>query len=115
LSSLDDSRNDGIERRPIMPTIRTAADVGLTIREQRKRLGLSQAALAERVGVSRQWIVDVEKGKARAELALVLRTLDVLGLGLYVAAPPVRPSVAPPSPFAAVDIDAIIDRARGRG
>ncbi len=42
------------------------------------QLGLDQASLATRVGVSRQWIVAVEAGKARAEVGLVLRTLTAV-------------------------------------
>ena len=34
------------------------------------------------MGVSRQWIIDIEKGKAGAPLGLVLRTLGALGIVL---------------------------------
>ncbi len=40
--------------------IRTPADLGALIRDHRIRLGLDQKSLAGKVGVSRQWIVDVE-------------------------------------------------------
>ena len=62
--------------------LRTPIDIGLIIREKRKGLGLQQAELAARVGVSRQWIIGIEKGKGRADLSLVLRTLDALGVVL---------------------------------
>jgi HTH-type transcriptional regulator/antitoxin HipB len=52
------------------------------IRAERKRLGLSQAALAERAGVGRDWIIGLEKGKSTAEIGLILRTLRALGLTL---------------------------------
>jgi len=42
------------------------------------KLGLDQKTLAAQVGVSRQWIVDVEKGKPRAPMSLVLRTVEAL-------------------------------------
>jgi y4mF family transcriptional regulator len=58
---------------------RTPEDLGILLRERRTALGLSQAALAERVGVSRQWIVDLEQGKPRLEIGLVLRTAEALG------------------------------------
>jgi HTH-type transcriptional regulator/antitoxin HipB len=54
--------------------IRTPQDLGFVIREQRKKLGLDQSELARRAAVSRQWIVEVEKGKPRAEVGLLLRT-----------------------------------------
>ncbi|MBM3585275.1 MAG: helix-turn-helix domain-containing protein [Alphaproteobacteria bacterium] len=47
--------------------VRTSRDIGLVIRERRKTLSLSQEALAAKVGVGRQWIVEVEKGKPRAD------------------------------------------------
>ena len=65
-----------------MATIKTPNDFGQAIREQRRALGWDQAKLAKQVGVSRQWVIDIEKGKPRAELELALRTLRVLGLTL---------------------------------
>jgi HTH-type transcriptional regulator/antitoxin HipB len=60
--------------------LRTAADFGAVIRDRRLKLGLNQASLARKVGVGRQWIVELEKGKPGARLALVLRTMDALGI-----------------------------------
>src|SRR5579872_3545931 len=62
--------------------IRTPADLGALIRDRRIKLALDQRSLARKVGVSRQWIVEVEKGKARAEIGLLLRTIDALGIQL---------------------------------
>src|SRR5260370_16899325 len=62
--------------------IRTPADLGALIRDHRTKLGLDQKSLAQKVGVSRQWIVDVEKGKPRAEIGLLLRTISALGIAL---------------------------------
>jgi transcriptional regulator with XRE-family HTH domain len=50
------------------------------MRDQRLELGLSQAAFAKRVGVSRSWVVQVERGNAGAEIGLVLKALAALGL-----------------------------------
>ena len=60
--------------------LKTPRDYGLVIREERRRQGLTQQALATAVGVGRQWIIAVEQGKAGAELGLVLRSLQILGL-----------------------------------
>lgn len=60
--------------------LKTPCDYGLVIREERRRQGLTQQALATAVGVGRQWIIAVEQGKAGAELGLVLRTFQVLGV-----------------------------------
>ena len=58
--------------------LRTPSDLGLLIRDRRKSLGLDQRELAEKVGVSRLWIIEIEKGKPRAEIGLVMRTLLAL-------------------------------------
>lgn len=91
--------------------VRTAVDLGLVLRERRKKLGLRQQVLADRVGVSRQWIIAVEKGKARAEIGLLLRALEVLGLEVDVGGPP--KVQAEDSPFVTeADLDAVLARAR---
>jgi HTH-type transcriptional regulator / antitoxin HipB len=94
-----------------MLTIRTPADLGAVIRERRRRLRLDQHELAQRVGVGRHWIVEIEKGKGGAELGLVLRTLDALGIPLTVAD---QTSTAPQDDVPGVDIDAIVKAARGK-
>ena len=65
-----------------MAALKTPADLGNVILQRRKALGWDQARLAHEAGVSRQWIIEIEKGKPRAELQLVLRALNVLGIEL---------------------------------
>ncbi len=89
-----------------MPRIRTAVDLGTVIRNRRKQLGLDQATLAKRIGATRQWVIGVERGKPRAELGLVLRALDALGIPLAAGGKTGGASVPP------VDIDAIVRSAR---
>jgi HTH-type transcriptional regulator / antitoxin HipB len=95
---------------------RNSQDVGLLMREQRRKLGLDQGELARRARVSRQWVVEVERGKARAEIGLVLRALGVLGLTLDIQQEEPRARVGASAP---INLDAIIDQARtdrgGRG
>lgn len=88
--------------------IRTSADLGAVIRERRRRLRLDQHELAKIIGVSRQWVLEVEKGKPRAEVGLVLRALDALGVTLSID------GEAPVSLDAqlGVDIDEIVEQAR---
>ena len=88
--------------------LRTPKDVGAVIRSRRRELGLDQASLAKKVGVSRLWIIEVERGKPRAAVGLVLRTLEALGIGLRLDAPAANAVAAP-------DIDAVVARARGKG
>ncbi len=62
--------------------IRTAADLGAFIRERRTEFGMDQSALAKKAGTSRKWLVEVEQGKPRAEIGLILRTLKSLGVSV---------------------------------
>ncbi len=55
-------------------------DLVVAARSRRRELGLSQEALADRMGVSRQWISAFEGGRPRAEFGLVIRLLDALDL-----------------------------------
>ncbi|MDA8278640.1 MAG: helix-turn-helix transcriptional regulator [Actinomycetota bacterium] len=64
--------------------VRSIRDVASAVRGRRKDLGLSQAELAEVVGVSRKWIYEFEGGKPRAEFVLVLRVLEYLGLTITI-------------------------------
>lgn len=91
--------------------IKTPDDLAILARQRRRALGLDQATLARRIGVSRKWIVDFEKGKPSVELSLVLQALKALDLPLSVATEAgdgSAPAIPP------IDIDAIIRAARGR-
>lgn len=85
--------------------IRTPDDLGAVIRERRQALQMSQTDLATRIGASRQWIVGVEKGRSRAELGLVLRALDALGIRLDSGITKASQKNVP-------DLDAIVATAR---
>lgn len=87
--------------------VRTSADLGAVIRDRRKQLKLDQAAFAKRIGVSRYWVILIERSHPRAELGLVLRALDVLDIQLDAS---VRETNRP-RPRAA-DIDAIVAKAK---
>ena len=89
--------------------IRTPANLGALIRDRRLGLGFDQAELAKRVGVSRLWINQVERGKPGASIGLVLRTLLVLGIELSA-----NPWNKTPAPATTLDIDAIVEDARDR-
>ncbi len=69
------------------------------------QLGLSQAELARRAGVSRDWVNSFEAGKPTVELMLVLRILEVLGLRLDVSG-----SADVPEPHPAGSTDLVAER-----
>jgi y4mF family transcriptional regulator len=90
--------------------IRTPADLGAAIRDRRRQLSLDQATLAERIGVSRQWVIAIERGRNRAELGLVLRALNALGIHLNSETDESHAS----APGSIADIDAIVNSSRKR-
>lgn len=67
-----------------METIaRTPLQLGNSIRERRRKLGLTQAQLAEKVGVRQRTISEIERvGAARIET--LLRTIGALDLELLI-------------------------------
>jgi len=86
--------------------VKTSNDVGALVRDRRSQLAWSQQELASRVGVSRLWIVQLEKGKPTAQIGLALRTLKELGLALDAS---ISPDVASPRTGAdAVNLNRII-------
>ncbi len=64
--------------------LKTARDAAELIADGRRRLRWSQAELAGRIGVSRQWVSNMERGKTAAEFHLVLKALYALGYDVVV-------------------------------
>jgi HTH-type transcriptional regulator/antitoxin HipB len=86
--------------------INSIRDLSAAVRGRRLNLGLSQAQLAARVGVSRQWVGEFEAGKPTAELGLVLRLLHTLDLRLDL----LEPDGAHGAPSdRSIDLDALLE------
>lgn len=66
--------------------IRTVRDLGAAVREARSVHGMTQADLAAAVGVSRDWVVRLERGHPRLEAQLVLDALHAAGVPLSIGA-----------------------------
>ena len=100
---LQKTRTCGFERQPTLGL--SSATAGSN------KPGMNQRSLAQKVGGSRQWIVEVEKGKPRAETGLLLGTIDALGIPLIteIEIP------GKPRDVSAIDIDSIVATARGKG
>jgi HTH-type transcriptional regulator / antitoxin HipB len=84
----------------------TVRDIGAVVRGRRQELGMTQAVLAGRAQVGREWLVGLERGKQRTEMGHILRVLSVLALELDIAPAPAdrdRPGS---------ELDAILDRHR---
>ena len=69
--------------------VRTIADMGAGVRGCRLEKGWTQAELAARAGVSRRWVITLEKGQVSGvELSKVLRVLTVLSAELRLGPAP---------------------------
>lgn len=87
--------------------MRTVNSIRVAVLGQRRALGLSQAQVAMRAGVSRKWLSEFEQGKVTAELGLVLRLLESLDLEFSVA-----PKRVLPMPKANIDLDELLSEYR---
>ncbi|HMM58567.1 MAG TPA: helix-turn-helix transcriptional regulator [Candidatus Rifleibacterium sp.] len=59
-----------------------AKKLGATIKDCRKKLGLTQTQLADLAGVSLNYVSQLENGKPKTQLDKLLAVIDVLGLEL---------------------------------
>jgi HTH-type transcriptional regulator / antitoxin HipB len=82
--------------------VTTVRDLGALTRTARRAQGLTQADLAQRLGVSREWIVRLEGGHPRLEAQKVLDALLVLGLTLDVEQQRGAAEAAPHQPVSSV-------------
>ena len=67
------SRNDEFR-------IYNASTLGAALRHYRREAGLSQAVLAERAGITRQYLLELERGKETEQVRRLLRILRQLGV-----------------------------------
>jgi HTH-type transcriptional regulator / antitoxin HipB len=63
-----------------------SATVGALVRQARLTAGLSQTDLGNRIGASRFWVAQFEKGKPSAELGLALKAIHALRLTVLIEA-----------------------------
>jgi y4mF family transcriptional regulator len=66
----------------------SSAEFGNTVRAARKSAGLRQDELAGAAGVGVRFIVDLEAGKATAQLGKALQVLEALGCTFEIKSPP---------------------------
>ena len=65
----------------------TTADIGKLIRETRKKLGVTQKALALTSGTGLRFIIELEKGKETCETGKVLEVINTLGIKVILTPP----------------------------
>lgn len=61
-------------------TLHNAEQLGAAIRLKRKEKNLTQNELAQLLGAERKWVLNLESGNSKAEIGLILRAIEVLGL-----------------------------------
>lgn len=64
--------------------VRNVQELGELIRKRRKEAGFVQDDTAGLTGVGRRFLSELERGKETAEIGLVFRVLERLGLELRV-------------------------------
>ena len=69
----------------------TPQDIGKSIRDTRKRLGVTQRALALTSGTGLRFVIDLENGKETCEIGKALTILHTLGIKLTLTPPPASP------------------------
>jgi y4mF family transcriptional regulator len=62
-------------------------EIGMVIRETRKKLGLNQSELALASGTATRFISDLENGKPSCHLGKTLAVLDALGVEVKIVLP----------------------------
>ena len=92
--------------------VRTPLDFGLMIRQARRSRGMTQQQLARAAAVGRQWVVEIEAGKPRAELGRVLQTLAALDLSLSMHGEGIPEVRKAEDAVEVVDLRAILDAHR---
>ena len=67
--------------------IQDAQNLGQAIRQQRRRLKVTQRDLAMTSGTGLRFIIDLEKGKPTCHLGKALEIVRALGLNLEICEP----------------------------
>jgi len=66
----------------------SAAEIGRIVATARRHRGLTQTQLARALGITQNWISEIERGKDTAQVGKILRVLSFLGVRLEVGEAP---------------------------
>lgn len=65
----------------------TSQQIGLMIRDTRKKLGVTQKDLALTSGTGLRFVIDLERGKETCEIGKALKVLQTLGIKVTFTPP----------------------------
>jgi y4mF family transcriptional regulator len=88
---------------------KTIRDIAAIVRNRREQIGWTQAQLATKAGVGREWVIQFEKGKPTVEWGLVIRVLRELGMTMDIQIQGAEP------PKGGDELDQILNLTRKRG
>lgn len=88
----------------IMVSVATPRELGAAMREHRQIAGLTQAELADRAHVSRQWLLRFEQGHPHAELSKLFALTHALNLNLELT-----PKTTPEPETDDIDLDQLLE------
>ena len=72
-----------LEQASLLP-VRSMADIGRIVRQERKRRRMSQAEFAALCGVGRRFLVELERGKPSLRTDRMIDVLSNAGIALYI-------------------------------
>lgn len=85
MSPYSDTVTDTAATTGALLNARSLTRLGRAVGGLRRERGLTQATLAERAGVSRQWLNGLENGRIEGlEVGRLMRVLDTLGASLMI-------------------------------
>lgn len=65
----------------------TPEDIGKSVRDTRKKMGVTQKELALTSGTGLRFVIDLEKGKPTCQIGKALTVLQTLGIVLALRSP----------------------------
>ena len=97
--------------------IRRPSELGAIIAAARRACDMTQGDLAKRLGVSRVWLGQIERGKSSARVDLVFRVLNELDVALTadIGKEPNAGKAVASSSQSSFDIDDIADTGLAKG
>jgi y4mF family transcriptional regulator len=67
--------------------LKTVAEIGNLVREERKRQNVTQLQLAGLAGTGIRFVSDLENGKGTIQVRKLLKVIQTLGLGMFLFSP----------------------------